>query len=73
MAFDTSIQSPYTLAHLPHPVADGFKGRLLAADVRGGSKKRKRPEIAVGIDGEGVNIYDVRLTPLVTLRAGESC
>ncbi|KAH0544366.1 hypothetical protein FGG08_001507 [Glutinoglossum americanum] len=61
MAFDTSIQSPYTLAQLPHPVADGFKGRFLAADVLSGSKKRKRPEVAVGIDGEGINIYDVRL------------
>ncbi|KAH0559335.1 hypothetical protein GP486_004154, partial [Trichoglossum hirsutum] len=69
MAFDTSIQSPYTLVRLPHPVADGFQGRFLAADVVGGSRKRKRPEVAVGIDGEGVNIYDVRLMLLAMLRA----
>jgi hypothetical protein len=24
-----------------------------------GSKKRKRSELAVGVDGEGVNLYDV--------------
>jgi hypothetical protein len=66
------IQSPYTLARLPHPVADGFKGRFLAADVVSGSRKRKRPEVAVGIDGEGVNIYDVRLILIAMFRAGES-
>ncbi|KAI9867827.1 MAG: hypothetical protein M1813_007649 [Trichoglossum hirsutum] len=60
------IQSPYTLARLPHPVADGFKGRFLAADVVSGSRKRKRPEVAVGIDGEGVNIYDVQSPKLIT-------
>jgi hypothetical protein len=26
-----------------------------------GPRKRKRSELAVGIDGEGVNIYDVSL------------
>jgi hypothetical protein len=39
-------------------------GRYVAGNVYGGvpgSKKRKRSELAVGIDGEGVNIYDVRL------------
>ena len=43
---------------------DGSKGRFLAAGVLSSSNKRKRPEVAVGIDGEGVNIYDVRLIPL---------
>ncbi|KAI9783224.1 MAG: hypothetical protein M1839_004064 [Geoglossum umbratile] len=66
MASDTSIQSPYTLARLPHPVTDGFKGRLLAASVLSGSKKRKRPEVAVGIDGEGVNIYEIQSPKLMT-------
>jgi hypothetical protein len=34
----------------------------VVGDVYGGtpgSKKRKRAELAVGIDGEGVNLYDV--------------
>jgi hypothetical protein len=36
----------------------------MAGDVCGGapgSKKRKRSELVVGVDGEGVNLYDVRV------------
>jgi len=35
----------------------------VVGDVYGGApgaKKRKRSELAVGIDGEGLNLYDVR-------------
>jgi len=37
-------------------------GRYVVSEVYGGtpgSRKRKRGELAVGIDGEGLNIYDV--------------
>ncbi len=45
-------------------------GRYLVGEVFGqksGSKKRKRSEVSVGIDGDAVNLYDVRhvLRPLM--------
>lgn len=62
MASDISTTDLYTLAALPRPL-DTAKGCYLTANVwsaANGSKKRKRSEVAVGIDGEGVNIYNVR-------------
>lgn len=62
MAATISIQDLYPLATLPRPLGT-TKGPYVAAEVWGlapGSKKRKRSELAVGIDGEGVNIYNVR-------------
>jgi hypothetical protein len=50
------------VASLPRPI-DRSNGRYVVSEVYGGvpgSKKRKRSELAVGIDGEGVNLYDVR-------------
>jgi hypothetical protein len=50
------------VASLPGPV-DRSNGGYVVGEVYGGvlgSKKRKRSELAVGIDGEGVNLYDVR-------------
>jgi len=50
------------VASLPRPI-DHSNGRYVVADVHGGalgSKKRKRSELAVGVDGEGVTLYDVR-------------
>ncbi len=58
------MEKPYVVATLPQPV-ESNDGNYLAAEVYGGSpgaKKRKRSEIAVGINGEGVNLYDVRKT-----------
>lgn len=57
------IQTPYTLANLPVSL-HASQGKTFAADVHAvvGSKKRKRSELAVAIDHEGVNIYDVQLT-----------
>lgn len=49
------------MAALPRPI-NRSNGRYVVGDVYGGtpgSKKRKRAELAVGIDGEGVNLYDV--------------
>ena len=53
------------MASLPRPIAQS-NGRYMAGDVYGGaagSKKRKRSELVVGVDGEGVNLYDVRTVP----------
>jgi len=54
------IEKPYTLADIPHDIP-GALGRILIGDVHAiaGSKKRKRSEIAVAIDHQGINIYDV--------------
>lgn len=54
------IEEPYALASLPKPL-DAEKGRIFCANVYSlsGSKKRKRREVAVGVDGESVNIYNV--------------
>jgi hypothetical protein len=54
------IEEPYAIATLPTPF-DAENGRVLAAPVQSisGSRKRKRHEVAVGIDGESVNIYSV--------------
>lgn len=56
------IEEPYAIASLPKPL-DAEKGRTSCANVYSlsGSKKRKRREIAVGVDGESVSIYNVCL------------
>ena len=55
-----SIEEPYTITTLPKPL-DQENGRVHPATVYSlnGSRKRKRHEIAVGVDGESVNIYNV--------------
>lgn len=63
MASNFQIQQPYVLATLPRPL-DPKTGRYVVGEVYGtseGSKKRKRSEVAIGVDGEAVNIYDVSL------------
>jgi hypothetical protein len=63
MSSHFSLQAPYVVASLPRPI-DHSSGRYVVGEVYGGaagSKKRKRSELAVGIDGEGVNLYDVSL------------
>lgn len=63
MAATFNIQKPYVLTTLPRPLNREASGSAYAVgDVWSqpkGSKKRKRPELAVGIDGEAVNLYDV--------------
>lgn len=54
------IQKPYTLVELPkNPIAPN--GRTFASDIYAlvGSKKRKRSELAIALDNESINIYDV--------------
>ena len=54
------MEEPYSIASVPEPL-DKDRGRIFTAPVYAlsGSRKRKRREVAVGIDGESVNIYDV--------------
>ncbi|KAK6851613.1 hypothetical protein PG995_011738 [Apiospora arundinis] len=68
MTSNFQIQKPYVLTTLPRPL-DPKTGQYVVGEVYGtaeGSRKRKRPEVTVGIDGEAVNIYDVSSTRLVT-------
>ncbi|KAG9238005.1 hypothetical protein BJ875DRAFT_452378 [Amylocarpus encephaloides] len=68
MSSKFSLQRPYVVAPLPKPI-DRSSGRYVVADVYGGApsqKKRKRSEVAVGIDGEGVNLYDIGSSKLIT-------
>lgn len=63
-----SVQPPHILASLPRPI-NISNGRYVVGEVYGGaqpgSKKRKRAELAIGIDGEGINMYDVSSSLLV--------
>lgn len=63
---ERAMEAPYTIASLPKPL-DVVNGQVQAAatySIRR-SKKRKRHEVAVGIDGEGVSIYNVHSQNLV--------
>lgn len=57
---DGAIETPYTIASLPKPI-DSQYGRTWLAPVYGirGTNKRKRHEAVVGVDGEGISIYNV--------------
>ncbi|KXT12580.1 hypothetical protein AC579_2100 [Pseudocercospora musae] len=56
-----SIGEPYVIATLPPPF-DPEHGKTHAGVVHSlnGSRKRKRHEIVVGVDGESVNVYNVQ-------------
>lgn len=53
------IQNAYAIADLPQSISSD--GKTLASDVLSvvRSNKRKRSEIALAVDGQGLNIYDV--------------
>lgn len=58
------LQSPSILAQLPRPLhASTGKTRIGDVYSLADAKKRKRYEVAVTVDGEAVNIYNVRTTP----------
>ena len=60
MASEYRIHRPYVLASLPRPL-DHTDGRIVARQVYGqrdDQRKRKRTELAVGVDGETASIYD---------------
>lgn len=68
MSGDAGIETPYTLATLPRSPQKA--GGIKAGGVTSlnGSKKRKRGEVAVSIDGEGINVYKVlRFSPYALL------
>lgn len=62
MASEYRIHKPYVLATLPRPL-DHTAGNIVAKEVYGqrDGQRRKRTELAVGIDGEAVSIYDVSI------------
>ncbi|KAJ5184213.1 hypothetical protein N7492_001829 [Penicillium capsulatum] len=61
------LQSPSVLAHLPRPLhASTGKTRIGDVYSLADSKKRKRYEVAVAVDGEAVNIYNIQTPKLVT-------
>lgn len=65
MASHFRIQKPYELTSLPKTL-DQTAETYVVGEVFGqaqASKKRKRPELAVGINGEALNIYDVCTLP----------
>ncbi|KAF3354874.1 AP-1-like transcription factor [Verticillium dahliae VDG1] len=62
------IHKPDVLATLPRPL-DSSTGQYHAGEVftqQPGSKKRKRLEVAVGVDGEAANIYHIPSSDLRT-------
>lgn len=63
MASNFHIQKPYIVKQLPTPLNPSKSGYVIGEVVgqRAGSRKRKRAEIAIGIDGEALNIYDVSI------------
>jgi hypothetical protein len=59
--FVMDLQSPSVLAQLPRPLhASTGKTRIGDVFSLADAKKRKRYEVAVAVDGEAVNIYNVR-------------
>ncbi|KAF2138747.1 uncharacterized protein K452DRAFT_233813 [Aplosporella prunicola CBS 121167] len=67
MSSGKELEAPHTLASLPKPI-DALNGRTLASTVYSlsGARKRKRSEIAVAVDGDGLSIYNVQTPRLVT-------
>lgn len=63
MSSSALIELPFTLASLPAPY-NSATGRTLASPVYGlrGQKWRKRSEVAVAVDGDGITIYNVHIT-----------
>ncbi|EME47653.1 hypothetical protein DOTSEDRAFT_86098 [Dothistroma septosporum NZE10] len=55
------IEEPYIIAALSKPL-DAGHGRVIAACVHSitGARKRKRHEVAIGVDGESVSIYNTQ-------------
>ena len=54
------MEAPHAIASLPRPF-DAEHGQTYATSVFSikGSRKRKRHEVAVAVDGESVNVYNV--------------
>lgn len=63
-SFTNRVKMFYRVAEFPEGLATP-DGNILVAAVYGylNSRKRKRSELAVAVDCESVNLYDVQLTP----------
>ncbi|KAL4998550.1 hypothetical protein BDV10DRAFT_166802 [Aspergillus recurvatus] len=61
------LQPPSVLAQLPRPLhASTGKTRISEVYSLANAKKRKRYEVAVAVDGEAVNLYNIQNPKLVT-------
>ncbi|KAL4883489.1 hypothetical protein BJY04DRAFT_226517 [Aspergillus karnatakaensis] len=61
------LQPPSVLAQLPRPLhASTGKTHISEVYSLASSKKRKRYEVAVAVDGEAVNLYNIQTPKLVT-------
>ncbi|SZF02438.1 unnamed protein product [Blumeria hordei] len=68
MTSNVGIQTPHVIASLPN-LRNNRQPNYVVCEVYGSTidqKKRKRPELVVGIDGEGVELYDVSTSRLIT-------
>ncbi|GME43875.1 uncharacterized protein LTHEOB_6522 [Neofusicoccum parvum] len=67
MSSGKELETPHTLASLPKPI-DSVNGRTLASAVYSlsAARKRKRSELAVSVDGDGISIFDVQAPRLIT-------
>ena len=54
------IEAARTIAEIPRNIT-GTQGKIYSADVYGlaGTRKRKRTELALAIDHQGINLYNV--------------
>ncbi|KAF2658886.1 hypothetical protein K491DRAFT_623922 [Lophiostoma macrostomum CBS 122681] len=66
MSSTAQIGAPFTLASIPKPINAGGRTQASAVCSITGTKKRKRSEIAVGVDGEGISVYSLQNPQLVT-------
>ncbi|KAF4543856.1 hypothetical protein BFW01_g10574 [Lasiodiplodia theobromae] len=67
MSSGKELETPHTLASLPKPI-DPVNGRTLASTVYSlsAARKRKRSELAVSVDGDGISLFDVQAPRLIT-------
>ncbi|OJD30716.1 uncharacterized protein BKCO1_5700034 [Diplodia corticola] len=67
MSSGKELEAPHTLASLPKPI-DPVNGRTLASTVYSlsAARKRKRSELAVSVDGDGISLIDVQAPRLIT-------
>ncbi|KKY21556.1 hypothetical protein UCDDS831_g04201 [Diplodia seriata] len=67
MSSGKELEAPHTLASLPKPI-DPVNGRTLASTVYSlsAARKRKRSELVVSVDGDGISLFDVQAPRLIT-------
>ncbi|KAF2762642.1 hypothetical protein EJ05DRAFT_534159 [Pseudovirgaria hyperparasitica] len=67
MSAEKEFDNPFAIATLTQPIGGSHCGRILSSVAYGlsGSRKRKRAEIVVSSDGEGIHIYNVQTSRVV--------